>query len=76
MKCSNEFPVSRQTGGVSDPVNWGGRGSDHRWRVQLTTGHHAVVVFQYFEQIVDFLLMGSHAPSIMKEPHFEIYRAC
>jgi hypothetical protein len=42
---------------------------------RLATGHHADAVFMYFEHIVDFLLTDSHAPSIMKEPLFEICRA-
>jgi hypothetical protein len=42
----------------------------------LATVHRAEAVFPYFEQIVDFLLTDSHAPSIMKEPRFEVCRAC
>jgi hypothetical protein len=44
--------------------------------LRLATGHHAEAVFPYFERIAYFLLTDSHAPSIMKDPRFEISRAC
>ena len=75
MKFSNEFPVSRQTGGVSGPVNWGGRGSDHRWHGDgdWTSCRDRFSVFRTYGV---FPAHGFTFLSIIEDPRFEVCRAC